>query len=89
MAYTTKCLLISEKDTLPTIPTKQGQTVYIGLPIYFVHIFHETHQGMVILLNFITIFMHFGHKSIFFYKNIYYFLIANLPLANIKENVLI
>ena len=30
-------ILISEKDTLPTIPTQQGQTVYnIGLPIYFV-----------------------------------------------------
>ncbi len=29
-------VIISEKDTLPTIPTQQGQTVYIGLPIYFV-----------------------------------------------------
>ena len=30
------CLLISEKVALPTIPTQQGQTVYIVVPIYFV-----------------------------------------------------
>ena len=28
-------ILISEKDALPTITTQQGQTVYIGLPIYY------------------------------------------------------
>ncbi len=46
-------ILISEKDALPTIPTQQGQPVSK----------HEPHQGMVILLHFITIFMHCGHKS--------------------------
>ncbi len=39
-------ILISEKDTFPTIPTQQGQIVYIGVPIYFIHIFHEPHQGI-------------------------------------------
>ena len=34
--YYKNLILISEKDTLPTIPTQQGQTIYIGLPIYFV-----------------------------------------------------
>ena len=35
---TERSLLISKKDTLPSIPTQQGQTVYIGLPIYFTNL---------------------------------------------------
>ncbi len=31
MQDTLKFILITEKDTLPTIPIQQGQTVYIGL----------------------------------------------------------
>ncbi len=47
-----KFILISEKDTLPTIPTLQEQTGYIGLPIYFVQ-----NMNHIKIWLFLTIFM--------------------------------
>ena len=53
-------LINIKKNHSPTFSTQQGQTVYI------VNIFcseQEPYRGLVILLHFITIFMHCGHIS--------------------------
>ncbi len=55
------------KRRAPTIPTQQGQTVYIAVSYQYISfLYREPHQGRVWLFFYIlyfTIIMHCGHKS--------------------------